>query len=363
MGSSSSRPSSTSSFGSSLFSSSSTKANRGGSWTDTDVNKLILEKKLAPRSSEQVGAGAEAETRECPICFLDVGFMNTSTCCNQLICTGCYVALVRQKNLSAVCAFCTKPHFGVVFQHDTVPSDEMCSKNTTFGAACPSKKPLDAVSVPLASRADRAELERQISQQSRSFSGSSAAASLLPLSPPRRTTHSSSHYRSGLGLRQGRHSTGSRSESDDMDYEGGHLGSQLLMPRGPSALDTIEQMMLNEAIRLSMAEIPKALSSPREGRNMTSMSSNAAPVQMDRDLVAISIEMSESEQLNLALSLSMKGAENLCEDVAEPYPKKPAAEAHEAAAAPASPLPSSVGHEGASADAAGSHEGGEEWKA
>ncbi|ORX94576.1 hypothetical protein K493DRAFT_337737 [Basidiobolus meristosporus CBS 931.73] len=56
---------------------------------------------------------------ECPICFLYYPRnINYSRCCEQPICTECFVQIKRPEatGTPAVCPFCVRPHFGVLYK-------------------------------------------------------------------------------------------------------------------------------------------------------------------------------------------------------------------------------------------------------
>ncbi|ORY03784.1 hypothetical protein K493DRAFT_334145 [Basidiobolus meristosporus CBS 931.73] len=56
---------------------------------------------------------------ECPICFLYYPRnINFSRCCEQPICTECFVQIKRPEatGTPAVCPFCVRPHFGVLYK-------------------------------------------------------------------------------------------------------------------------------------------------------------------------------------------------------------------------------------------------------
>ena len=50
----------------------------------------------------------EVDDKECPICFLNYGALNSVVCCNQSICTNCYVELRNAQPVTknCHCPFC-----------------------------------------------------------------------------------------------------------------------------------------------------------------------------------------------------------------------------------------------------------------
>ncbi|KAL1921882.1 uncharacterized protein VTP21DRAFT_10524 [Calcarisporiella thermophila] len=112
------------------------------------VRRLITERKLAPfykglnesndpggvSPKENAGKGAGVLSKkekiekalyksvvECPICFLYYPhFINRSRCCDQTVCTECFVQIKRPPDGSpTACPFCVEPNFGVIY----VPPD------------------------------------------------------------------------------------------------------------------------------------------------------------------------------------------------------------------------------------------------
>ncbi|KAF0524581.1 cellular response to glucose starvation-related protein [Gigaspora margarita] len=128
-------------------------------WDYRSVRKFIIERKLAPfykglsdydeswdevtltthnlpKAGEGTTKGKEASpvktlesqlykgAVECPICFLYYPRnINYSRCCDQPICTECFVQIKRPEggslganNSSAVCPYCVEPNFGVYYK-------------------------------------------------------------------------------------------------------------------------------------------------------------------------------------------------------------------------------------------------------
>lgn len=84
---------------------------------------------------QAVLADLYSQTLECPICFLLVpSRLNYSRCCQQPICSECFVQIKRPSDGSpALCPFCIEPHFGVVFGQ---------SKSREELKTCPSSPPM-----------------------------------------------------------------------------------------------------------------------------------------------------------------------------------------------------------------------------
>ncbi len=97
-------------------------AKRRQTFSDSTVELLISEHKLAPRNvaaeTEAVVDGSPAtavlaEDTECPICYLNYTALNSVTCCKQVICTNCYVELRNAKPVASECPcpFCHQMGF------------------------------------------------------------------------------------------------------------------------------------------------------------------------------------------------------------------------------------------------------------
>lgn len=81
-------------------------------WDQKIITRLIIDKKLAPRHK---GTSAESpDSEECPICFLNYTIFNNVNCCNNYICTECYLQVKSPKE-KTICPFCNNPNFAVTF--------------------------------------------------------------------------------------------------------------------------------------------------------------------------------------------------------------------------------------------------------
>merc|ERR1712137_174634 len=85
-------------------------------WPPKTIKKLVCEKKLSPifKGVEEVPDGAEMD--ECPICFLSYPRgLNRASCCRQEICTECFLQLKETPSTCSPCPFCNKENFHVVY--------------------------------------------------------------------------------------------------------------------------------------------------------------------------------------------------------------------------------------------------------
>eukprot|EP01041_Mallomonas_annulata_P002859 gene2859-5621_t len=76
---------------------------------DKAVNKLIHDKKLAPKIKGTDEERPDAE--ECPICFLFHDHLNRVNCCKQSICTVCFLEVKKLQG----CPFCANVTFSVSY--------------------------------------------------------------------------------------------------------------------------------------------------------------------------------------------------------------------------------------------------------
>ncbi len=86
-------------------------------WDDGALKKMVQDRKIAPFfEGKEMG---NADTEECPICFLNYGGgLNRSVCCRQGICSECYLQ-VRKKRLkenAVQCPFCKHWGYRVIYR-------------------------------------------------------------------------------------------------------------------------------------------------------------------------------------------------------------------------------------------------------
>ncbi|KAJ0410635.1 hypothetical protein ATCC90586_009116 [Pythium insidiosum] len=137
-------------------------------WDVRTARRLILDKRLAPRIP-----GREAKescfTQECPICFMYYpGNLNQAACCNNAICTECYLQL-RPPKLSVCCPFCNRNDFAVkyaapaVFNLSSVYAESSPAANESRGASPAGVDP--AIARHFASVEDRHHLRDSLRAQ------------------------------------------------------------------------------------------------------------------------------------------------------------------------------------------------------
>eukprot|EP00761_Pharyngomonas_kirbyi_P006827 gb/GECH01006836.1/.p1 GENE.gb/GECH01006836.1/~~gb/GECH01006836.1/.p1 ORF type:complete len:311 (+),score=103.70 gb/GECH01006836.1/:1-933(+) len=90
-------------------------------WDERTVRKLIINKSLAPcypgQDEDKLPEDKDPTIEECPICMLNYpGGLNRCNCCNQSICTECYLQIKKPKQGSAVCPFCNASNYSVQYK-------------------------------------------------------------------------------------------------------------------------------------------------------------------------------------------------------------------------------------------------------
>ena len=236
------------------------------SWTEDQIARLILEKKLAPRVA--LNNQSVDRTTECPICFNDLEHLNAVMCCNQFICTDCYVKIRRPGEVNCICPFCDSQGFPVtpVVDDSSAAADPSTPATATTSSSASSlrrKQPTSPIHIPLATKADRDSIEKEI-QSSRSLSQHDEFYGNSFSSGPRGSRSSSEFSAAGAG--QGRFIASMRRASAGAGAGAG-AGSPQSRPSGSedaireisrmlqgSTLADVNELMLLAAIRQSMAE-------------------------------------------------------------------------------------------------------------
>lgn len=251
-------------------------------WTESQLIRLINDEKMAPRYTLSSTITVDRET-ECPICFNDFEFLNVVCCCQHLICTNCYIKLRKPLDFHCLCPFCDKKGFLVTFESKKQREEKQGEGGGTTAAATSTpyrSRTAMPDHIPLSSKADRRELEREITI-SRSFD-----------------VHDSARYL-GSGER-------GRSNSERMTpgrYRGGRGSND--RPRAPAnqqdalreltrllgdsgEVDRLEEIMLMAAMRASMQDVSTGLPPP------PTMTSSTPPAARPASPTASSSDSSSS---------------------------------------------------------------------
>mmetsp|Transcript_1512 Transcript_1512/g.4556 ORF Transcript_1512/g.4556 Transcript_1512/m.4556 type:complete len:287 (+) Transcript_1512:299-1159(+) len=112
-------------------------------WDELCVQRLLVEGKLAAR-----GCGSAEPSKasiECPICFLYYGTVNATTCCQQPVCTECYLKVRPVRRGATDCPFCGKERFAALVQRrDECKEVPVVSQAYAKGSSSSSLKVLPA---------------------------------------------------------------------------------------------------------------------------------------------------------------------------------------------------------------------------
>uniref|UniRef100_A0A7S4JDB5 RING-type domain-containing protein n=1 Tax=Guillardia theta TaxID=55529 RepID=A0A7S4JDB5_GUITH len=207
-------------------------------WDEKTVKKLINKKKVAPRYPGREEPGPDLD--ECPICFLWYpGGLNRSKCCKKPICTECFLQFKKPNAQKAIqCPFCNSLNYSVKY------TGQM-TKEEREALEAEEQKVIEAKI-----RARKAELSRQIEREKevaleREQKKQEAAAAGPTQPPPPPESHDSnpvnqSARESESGSRRWRPSANSE-VNDDEEHD--------------RANTDIEELMVMEAIRLSLLDI------------------------------------------------------------------------------------------------------------
>lgn len=236
-------------------------------WTEDQVLRLVEEKKLASRTalSSQSASLVDRET-ECPICFNDFEQLNAVMCCNQLVCTQCYVTIRKPGEVNCICPFCDHAGFPVVPVGDAASLAHQASESESSpeGTATRARRKTFStpVHVPVATKEDRESMEKEI-RMSRSADAGQRPWRGAVVSPP-----------SARGSRTSQRNSGTATSPEEAIRE---LANML---QG-SHLSEVNEMLLAAAIRQSMQQGNVGMSSPQtaEGSNPVASPTAAASLE------------------------------------------------------------------------------------
>mmetsp|Transcript_21446 Transcript_21446/g.31081 ORF Transcript_21446/g.31081 Transcript_21446/m.31081 type:complete len:497 (+) Transcript_21446:130-1620(+) len=292
-------------------------------WDQRIVTRMIAEKKIAPRYK---GSGVESpDTEECPICFLNYKAVNSASCCRNYICTECYLQVKVPRGIST-CPFCSSSSFGVTYTPKAStstpgpgtksssstpqrPAAQPSASSTPVSIPHASSPPITpappsspASSPPVMSAESRRLLEEEMRNQR--WDRISSDSYVTPRSD--RTAWSGGRRSASGRSRNGEESRNSsgRYGSRGRGRAGQHTLESVRWPDGVTDggsnlldLGQIEEMMLMEAIRLSMSETER---SPTQEDSKMSSTDDVGLADGDIDL-----ELADEETLlQYALSLS-----------------------------------------------------------
>ncbi|KAJ5069757.1 protein sip5 [Anaeramoeba ignava] len=85
------------------------------SWKISTVKKKVKNKKMAPLYPPQEEKTTEAR-EECPICMNYFPTINRTNCCDQFICSECYLQISPDNpNWQTKCPFCKQPNLSIIY--------------------------------------------------------------------------------------------------------------------------------------------------------------------------------------------------------------------------------------------------------
>jgi hypothetical protein len=223
-------------------------------WNNEDyIETKILENKLAPRTSQEY-VGDE----ECPICFMD-SILNSCNCCQNSICTNCFVLIKKKDIINIICPYCEFNSFDVTYNNNpnnfSSPDDiKVSTKVDKVPESC----------IPKSSVQDRYELERQIMKTSTSPS--------LNITKARRNTSEGLSPRHSLPnpnhIRYKRFSSAESRRLADLarTSDSGDVNEDE---------DTLLNIMIDQAIKLSL--VPDNNGNTTNKNDISSSSSSSSP--------------------------------------------------------------------------------------
>ncbi len=278
------------------------------------------------------------ENYECCICFVNYVAINHTNCCNERICTNCYLLISSRNQLNSgkvvlmtksMCPFCSKKSFSVVYRSlrnddpsnsETRQSHEVTIEDTVVDTSPEKKLSKKAtINIPMSTIADRKQIENDIKSQHYLFKTNSPLYTnftQLPNNFKRR-----SQYRND--------STNSDSSTVDVDNNSNcsifaESLQNLLNNTNSSDFDKIDDLILEETIKISLKDmtvesvinndnnftdsglLPHVPPSGMDASNNQSNSSPLAISEMREMLVTLTAtgNLSEDEELALIIQLS-----------------------------------------------------------
>lgn len=223
-----------------------------------------LDNQLAPK--EAIPCENE-ENPECPICFLNFKSLNTVSCCNGSICTTCYISLKSSQNIS-ICPFCTNSSYTAI--HIPIVEKENISRGNSSNEKNEIKSQKDlkenlsdmksfsfsekkSYSAPVSSIEERNAIENEIRNQHQSQKTECSHNLFQNQNPTTRRDQNPN-----LLIRDLRHNArvNRRQTTGNMGNTSRVNRNQEvpLYRRRNDEMNMLEEIMLHEAIRLSMLD-------------------------------------------------------------------------------------------------------------
>lgn len=274
----------------------------------------------------------EEESYECCICFVNFLAINHTICCNERICTSCYLLIASHENRGSknsfstkgiTCPFCNRQSFAVVYRalkrdnhstNETKQSREVSVEDSTdvkFSPQISSKK--NTINIPLSTIADRKQIENEIKSQHRLFKTNS---------PMGNNSTTASHYTNFSSRSQYRNNSSIYNDLSTPNIDSSSMlaeSLQDLMNNGnASDFDKIDELILEETIKMSLNELNTGPihaiknsdcvpSIPHSDLEESSRLSNPGSIVDMREMLeslTANGNLSEEEQLELVMVLS-----------------------------------------------------------
>lgn len=286
---------------------SSNKEKNSNSISDSEKIKLLAPKDACCDDSD--------ENYECCICFVNYFAINHTICCNERICTSCYLLISSRNQASRGkilipkgihCPFCSKLTLEVIYRarkkddlrnSETKQSEEIAAEDSTGVKSSPPKIPSKkgTLDIPLSTIADRKQIENEIKSQHCLFKTN------LPMG---NNSTKMLHNNSSALISQHRNNSSSNyneSNTKNVDNNSPFAESlhHLLSNGNVSDFDKIDELILEETIKMSLNELNT--NTVISGKNFDNV--KFPPVPPSESLLAMD-NLSEEEQLELAIALS-----------------------------------------------------------
>jgi len=224
------------------------------SWWESNrrsIRRSIQDRKIAPFFKPEVETDdnnpqVRPELEECPICFnLFAGGLNRAKCCTSGICTECYLQIKMPNPKTCLCPYCKFSPFEVVF---TGPLSEEAQQQRL--------REQQRV-VELQHRIRREEIERDNERQKQRMKEREEERRKSQLSQPTEKPPKTRQTAAPIAIEQV-----SVSSSEDAEQEMSPAARIAQNFQGVDNLDDqmaaqLEDLMLAEAIRLSLQEFPQ----------------------------------------------------------------------------------------------------------
>mmetsp|Transcript_579 Transcript_579/g.1556 ORF Transcript_579/g.1556 Transcript_579/m.1556 type:complete len:267 (+) Transcript_579:241-1041(+) len=234
-------------------------------WDSRTIKGLVVRKKLAPIYKGQEGASSKGDSEECPICMLFYPCLNRALCCRKQICTECYLQIKkpRETGEASACPYCMAPDLEIVYAGRRSPQTvkeerEEQDRVTRLERQATARRGTEAEWPPqkeIASASKREPAEGTPEDGS-DLPESPLAASGGGVAIPAAAGGGDGELSSAPAA-VGVHGAAAPDAGADASAEGGAYGEGPSQPSEAPPMsheDMVEQMLIMEAIRMSLAD-------------------------------------------------------------------------------------------------------------